>query len=191
MIGRGARYCPFTLDHTQDKYKRKYDEDLENELRILEELHYHCVSEPLYITELRSALKDQGLLDENMVDRSLKMKDEFKKKPFYQSGMVYLNEQKVNKYETIKSFGDLNVKKKNFEYIILSSAGKESELLGEDEVKEKSIQRKSKELKVKNIDKHIIQKAIARNEFYRFDQIQRYFPTLKSIQSLLSDDAFL
>jgi len=29
LIGRGARYFPFQLDTVQDKYKRKFDEDIE------------------------------------------------------------------------------------------------------------------------------------------------------------------
>jgi len=29
LIGRGARYFPFQLDETQDKYKRKFDDDIE------------------------------------------------------------------------------------------------------------------------------------------------------------------
>jgi type III restriction enzyme len=45
LIGRGARYFPFQLDETQDKYKRKFDE-YENELRILETLHYHSAHNP-------------------------------------------------------------------------------------------------------------------------------------------------
>ncbi|GAG54436.1 unnamed protein product, partial [marine sediment metagenome] len=41
LIGRGARYFPFQLDAAQDKYKRKFDEDVDNKLRILEQLFYH------------------------------------------------------------------------------------------------------------------------------------------------------
>lgn len=41
LIGRGARYYPFTLDEGEDRFKRKYDEDINSELRVLEELHYH------------------------------------------------------------------------------------------------------------------------------------------------------
>ncbi|RIA83247.1 hypothetical protein C1645_834071 [Glomus cerebriforme] len=33
LIGRGARYCPFKLDNFDDPYKRKFDNDLENEMR--------------------------------------------------------------------------------------------------------------------------------------------------------------
>lgn len=191
LIGRGARYCPFALDHTQDKYKRKYDEDLKNELRILEELHYHCLSEPLYITELRSALKDQWLLDDDLEDKELRIKENFKKTSFFKSGIIYLNDQEKNTYEHVKSFADLNVKKKNFEYDILSSTGKETELLKDIETKEKAIQKKSEIITIKNIPQHIIQKSLAKNEFYKFNILQTYFPNLDSIQSFIDSDDFL
>ena len=41
LIGRGARYFPFVLPENTDRFCRKFDDDLENELRVLEELHYH------------------------------------------------------------------------------------------------------------------------------------------------------
>ena len=49
LIGRGARYYPFIINKTDDKYKRKYDKDLQNDLRVLEELHYHSHNESRYI----------------------------------------------------------------------------------------------------------------------------------------------
>lgn len=37
LIGRGARYCPFVYESDKDlKYKRKFDGDLTNDYRILE-----------------------------------------------------------------------------------------------------------------------------------------------------------
>lgn len=41
LIGRGARYCPFKIDESQEKFKRKYDNDLENSYRILETMYFH------------------------------------------------------------------------------------------------------------------------------------------------------
>jgi type III restriction enzyme len=38
LIGRGARYFPFALEDGQDKFTRKFDDDISNDLRILEEL---------------------------------------------------------------------------------------------------------------------------------------------------------
>ena len=43
LIGRGARYFPFVLPESNDRFRRKFDGDLENELRVLEELHYHSI----------------------------------------------------------------------------------------------------------------------------------------------------
>lgn len=42
-------------------YKRKYDSDLDNELKILEELHYHSPSMPKYIDEIKAALPQTGI----------------------------------------------------------------------------------------------------------------------------------
>jgi len=40
LIGRGARYFPFVLPTNNDRFRRKFDGDIEHELRVLEELHY-------------------------------------------------------------------------------------------------------------------------------------------------------
>ena len=56
LIGRGARYYPFTLLGHEDEYKRKFDEDMEHELRVLEEFHYHSINDLPYITEIKKAL---------------------------------------------------------------------------------------------------------------------------------------
>ena len=66
LIGRGARYWLFKINETDDKYKRKYDKNLDNELRILEELHYHSHNESRYISEIKTALIEEGMLDENV-----------------------------------------------------------------------------------------------------------------------------
>jgi type III restriction enzyme len=57
LIGRGVRYCPFPYKDTQ-KNKRKFDDDLKHELRVLEELFYHSESDHRYISELKRELKD-------------------------------------------------------------------------------------------------------------------------------------
>lgn len=191
LIGRGARYCPFIIEATQNKYQRKYDEDLDNELRILEELHYHCLAEPLYITELKSALKDQWLLDDHLEDKALTLKKQFKETSFFKSGIIYLNNQEKNTYENVKSFSDLKVHKKNFEYTILSNISKETFLLKEIEEKEKSIQKGSIVIVLPDIPKHIIKKALAKNEFYKFSTLQTYFPKLESIEEFITSKDFL
>ena len=63
LIGRGARYCPLDIQDYPDKYRRKFDDDRDHELRILEELHYHSMQDSRYLSEIRLALIDEGLLD--------------------------------------------------------------------------------------------------------------------------------
>lgn len=64
LIGRGARYFPFATQPGQDPYTRKYDEDLENEFRVLETLFYYSSQDNKYIQELKTALTAEGLWDE-------------------------------------------------------------------------------------------------------------------------------
>ena len=69
LIGRGARYFPFILPDHPDRFRRKFDEDLNHELRVLEELHYHSIHDSRYIYEIRTALIDEGMIDERLETR--------------------------------------------------------------------------------------------------------------------------
>lgn len=60
LIGRGARYFPFTTNEHDDRFRRKYDNNLADEMRVLEELHYHSINDSRYISELRTALIEEG-----------------------------------------------------------------------------------------------------------------------------------
>lgn len=82
LIGRGARYFPFVFNE-RDRFKRKFDEDVSNELRNLETLYYYSENESNYISELRKALSEIGLIEkEESEPLKLKLKDEFKTKEF-------------------------------------------------------------------------------------------------------------
>jgi type III restriction enzyme len=61
LIGRGARYYPFRIQKKQPLYKRKFDHDLQNELRVCEELYYHSPYDPSYINELNRVLISTGI----------------------------------------------------------------------------------------------------------------------------------
>lgn len=60
LIGRGARYYPF--GEGEEKYKRKYDTELFEELTMIERLSYHALNDVEYISSIRKELKSQGLL---------------------------------------------------------------------------------------------------------------------------------
>lgn len=63
LIGRGARYFPFTTKAGDEKYRRKFDNDTKNELRILEQLHYHSVHDIQYIQEIQQTLDKTGITE--------------------------------------------------------------------------------------------------------------------------------
>src|SRR3954451_22162069 len=93
LIGRGARYCPFKIDDSDDPSKRKFDHDLKNEMRICEELYYHSNYNPRYIQELNSVLVKTGIISDNTVKRKLVIKNDFKNTEFFNSALLFLNRQ--------------------------------------------------------------------------------------------------
>jgi len=191
LIGRGARYFPFVLPSSNDRFRRKFDGDLEHELRVLEELHYHSINDSRYIAEIRQALIEQGMMDEGEVTRELKLKESFKKTQFYKYGIVWLNERRPKDYQRVRSFADLGVKKRNYTHFIATGHGGATVALENGEkglvVKDETRQ----DVKVQDIERNIIQSALARNPFFTFATLKRYFPHLPSVRDLIASDDYL
>ena len=84
LIGRGMRYCPFEFENLdpEQTFKRKFDRDLQNEMRICETLYYHSSNDVKYISELKSVLKREGIIRDNSVKRNLNIKEDFKSTNF-------------------------------------------------------------------------------------------------------------
>jgi type III restriction enzyme len=76
LISRGARNFPFASEEGQDKFIRKFDNDIANDFKILEALYYHTKEDRRYISELKKALVDTGIYedDENLVTKQLTLK---------------------------------------------------------------------------------------------------------------------
>src|SRR3990167_2226225 len=191
LIGRGARYFPFVLPSSNDRFRRKFDGDLEHELRVLEELHYHSINDSRYIAQIRQALIEQGMMDEGEVTRELKLKESFKKTQFYKYGIVWLNERRPKDYQRVRSFADLGVKKRNYTHFIATGHGGATVALENGEkglvVKDEPRQ----DVKVQDIERNIIQSALARNPFFTFATLKRYFPHLPSVRDLIASDDYL
>ena len=191
LIGRGARYFPFQLDENQDKYKRKYDDDIENDFKILEELYYHTKDESKYIYELKKALVYLGSTEdeENLVTKQLELKFEFKQTDFYKTGTVLYNKRKEKSYNNVKSITDLGVSKKNFEYRLSSGSGKMVGFFKDDyEIDESP---RAEDIPLKSIENHIIRFALSQNPFYYFDNLSKYFPNVESTSNFIGNDNYL
>ena len=191
LIGRGARYFPFVTDDNPDRYRRKFDKDLSAELRVLEELHYHSVNDSKYISEIRTALIDEGLLDEKTVDKPLKLKNSFKGTNLYKRGVIYINERVVNKNEYVRSFADIRVSQKSYEYSLPTGRGVSEAILTGDAEVQQIAEAKRILVPVKAIPFHIVRSAIARNPFFFFNSLKRYLPHLKSVRQFIESDEYL
>lgn len=191
LIGRGARYFPFVLPESNDRFRRKFDGDLEHELRVLEELHYHSINDSRYITEIRAALIEQGIMDEQDLERRLTLKESFKKTQFYKYGLIYANERLRNDYHDIKSFTDLGVKKKNYVHVIATGHGGASAVLASGRQGAVMADETRKDVKVKDLEHNIVQSAIARSTFFTFASLHRYFPHSVSMQEFIASDDYL
>lgn len=190
LIGRGARYFPFQLDETQDKYKRKFDEEVENELRIIETLYYHCFKEPKYIEEIKSTLTEMGIMPEKYVQRDLFIKKSVKEK--WKNDYIFINERIKNSRTDIKSLNDARIKEQ-YPYKFKTGEIREEIILDElQKLKEsKKVVQKRVTYKMSDFGENIIRGALDKFEFYKFETLKKYFPHIKSVKEFISSSAYL
>jgi len=192
LVGRGARYYPFVLDNPDEKYVRKFDEDLKRELRVIEQLHFHSIQNNRYISELRKALEEGGIMRKNGTEKTLRIKDSFKNTRFYKKGVLWKNKRIIDKRENVKSINEFIDKNKTYKINIGSSmninvvAG-----FGKDEIKQKN--EKSDFKKINTLPEHIVRKALDRFSFFNFQNLTSnfYFPHIKSIDEFITSESYL
>ena len=178
LIGRGARYFPFKISSEDDKFKRKFDKDLDNELRILEEIYYHTSNDSRYISELKTALKDIGIYDENTVRKELKLKDSFKKTIFYKNAIVWHNDKILVGYDNA-CFEDIP---SEIDFMLGSILSSKEVVFNDEDFTPTSY---SKSLKEKKIPKHILKAAMSTDEYFYFENLQENFVEIKSTSEFL------
>ncbi len=177
LIGRGARYYPFALEADQDKFTRKFDDDADNDLKILEALYYHTKEDNRYISELKKALVASGIYEEcnPTAIKTVKLKKQFKEKD-----MIW------NK----NSFFSIPIKKINLVYTLSSGTGSIFDLFAEEGVLEGQAI-KSKNIKLSEIPKNIIRFALSQNRFFYFDNLVSYFPEVHSLSHFIDSKNYL
>lgn len=192
LIGRGARYFPFTVSTNDDLYRRKFDSDMGNELRVLEELDYHSVNDSRYIDEIRKALSEQGMIDVQEVTREMKLKKSFERTDLLQHGVIWLNGRKRSDFSEVQSFADLGVKGHNVSHHISTGHGASTVALGDEEMTPVSTRgARSTDVLLAKINRNIVQSALARNKFFNFSSLHRLFPNLSSVQEFITSASYL
>ena len=189
LIGRGARYCPFLVNEEQEKFKRKYDSDLDNKYRILETMFFHSIDDSKYISELKKALIEIGLQEKDMIERKYILKDEFKNTDFYNHGYVFSNSRIEKTRENIYEIEE-DLKYKVFYPKIKNKNAKTENLI--DDKNEKNFDNiEIKKIKLSEIDYNILSgTAIYFNEL-KFNFLKEKYPNLKTLKEFLTGENYL
>ena len=193
LIGRGARYYPYTLreydvTNNLDHDKRKFIDGDDNPLRICDTLLYHCVDEPRYIYDLRRALKETGFGDdEEGHEFTYILKNSFRESKDYKEGKLFVNRQEEKGRDNITSIPSHFTIHTETHGIRKSQS---NELFSDTTVKQEKAIEKNNQLKVKNIDKRIVLKALRQYEIFDFNRLRLFFPNLKSHSEFISSEDY-
>ena len=176
LIGRGARYFPFIVNKTQQFFKRKYDNDIDNELRICEELYYHSPYNPPYIKELNSALIRIGIKS----DRNEK-KNESESK---------IRNPRHAENRRGAAFTLSDVFKENGYFYSMAGRGSQFSTMFESSKIENKFTSRQK-IRLVDMGEFVIYKGINKLEFYHFSNLLKYFPSLFSISEFINSEEYL
>lgn len=194
LIGRGARYCPFKVNEEQPKYQRKYDEDTDNELRICEELYYHCQNDSRYIGELHNALREIGIEIEKTKTLKYVLKPEFKNEEIYKKGLIFINERVVKSRKDVVGLLPSIIDKPHT-YSIATGQSGEDVIMSDDKTSTDSkVKLKTYNTtvgQISQINYAIVNKALARFPVFRFNALKDRFPNLKSTREFITSENYL
>lgn len=184
LIGRGARYFPF-IYQGERSYTRRFDIS-NHDLSILEQLHYHTINELSYIKVLHASLEQADIIaqsDGTGIIEHAKLKESFKKSHTYQHGKLYYN--KVEEITGEKRSWQSYSLETHFEEEYTTFNETSLTALNDDD---SNVLYKLESLQ---LDKRFFFKAMARQNFYTFNNLQYYFPKLTSMDEFILSDNYL
>lgn len=192
LIGRGARYFAFDDPQKPDMNGvRKYDDDMQNPLRVIEKLHYHSQHNPRYIQELHTALVETGIIAEQYIDVEENLKEAFKQSHLYQKGYIFKNEQREIEPEEKNEDGLSDaIRNRRYEVTMPTGQQKSGDIFGRYTSSELTAQSRQN-LKFSDLGEHVVRTAINRFAELHFEQLHRLFPSLSSIKMFMEDPRYL
>ncbi|WP_216635441.1 DEAD/DEAH box helicase family protein [Moraxella nonliquefaciens] len=168
LIGRGVRYFPFVFEDKQPN-KRKFDNDMQHELRILEELFYYTHDEQSrYITELKNELRKDGYLPEKDDDKVLttfKLKSKFADNENFKNLLIWANKKIPNPNAKTNNANSLKANPQTLSFQIYGNQLLQETQFTADENDEKVKQLGTQNnftqtIKMSEIERHIFNKAL-------------------------------
>lgn len=192
LIGRGARYYPFIYQGKR-LYTRRFD-NASFEVKLLETLYYHTINDSKYINNLNKSFDKMDLIvnkDQDYRTYTAQVKPSFKRTAFYRNGNLFYNRTEEVSDDKYKSIGDYGLD--NLSMIVDYNTATTENRLRDD-----FLQVSETNTKYDNVadfsneeDYRLIKKAIARNKFYRFDNMKQYLPMINSIQDFIKSSNWL
>lgn len=192
LIGRGARYYPFQVTDDQERFKRKYDNDVDNPFRYLETMYFHSKNDSRYISELREALIMTGMVDEQKLKLTYELKDSFKETDLYRTGLVFSNSRVEKDRQEVVGLPASERQK-----IRYTSRQSQSGLVldmftgGMKEMPQNAIYKNKHTVSFKQIPYHMLLGASESYPALRFESLKQKFPALKSLREFLTSPSYL
>lgn len=183
LIGRGARYNPFKMNQSIS-YRRRFDQDNEVASLLLETLHYHTLNEPQYIKNLKASLDKMNLAtgtDEKTPLLDITVKPSFKKTDIYKKGKLFYNETEQIPDSHYINFSAYGIEIAKLSTVPYFKSTRESAYRSNDTADLQTVP-------LKDIDIRYIKKAISRSSFFKFDNLRKYLPNLKSMTDFMGKD---
>lgn len=193
LIGRGSRYCPFGPKEAEDRFKRKYDSDADDEMRICEELYYHCQNDSRYIAELHTALREIGLDPEKAIRCEYRLKESFKRDPLYHGGYLFVNDSREKSRASVVELPD-EVRGATYGYRARTGESGEDAVMDGEEVRRNSVTTTTLQTtfgKLASENYAWVWKPLCRIETFRFDLLKRRFPNLDSTREFIESEKYL
>jgi len=185
LIGRGARYYPFKINEDDDPFRRKFDNQPDNPLKILEELYYHSKHNPRYIQELTTALKEYGIMPYEEKEIQLRVKSDIKNTEFWKKGFLFVNRKVEANRKGIKTIDDIEIER-TYKYRLPTGFLREDVVLQIEETTGKNFfETTTRTFSLGDFGTTVIRKAMAKLDFYRFSNLKKYFPDLNSSKEFI------
>lgn len=185
LIGRGARYYPYIYNGEKSQVRR-FDQTAD-EMRVLEELHYHTTNDSKYLNNLHKSLDAINLVSETEGDKEVvtaTLKEQFKKSYIYKSRSLFLNETITTTADDFSNLESYGIERS---YLVdKSGLNVEENILSNDE-SSYNVNSHTEALKV---DIRYIKKAMQRNSFYQFSNLKKYIPIINSKTELIKNENF-
>lgn len=195
LIGRGARYYPFIVGELTDSYRRKFDAEPENELRILEQLYYHSVTNPRYIQELETVLVREGVIPSRTVQKEIKIKPAFKNTDFWKNGYIFLNSRKENLGKNVYALADakaeFDYKAETNYYLLPTRESIEKDIFIPGKGIETKVKTEIGEFGIIDFGTNILRTALDRISAGRFSELKKIFGNIESLKDFISNGKYL